>query len=544
MKRLVLLFLTVVLAMALLPVAMPVVAQGDAILSRLTEYNNNLPKGYGVISVDDLNVMLAEKKPVLLDVRQPEEYQAGHIKDSFNVPLRELAKNLALLPDKNADIVVICKGGFRAMMGMTALNILGYNNARNLKGGFDAWVGEELPSVTDAFKPEPGKAPDITADLLAAVDKVLSNLPKNWDGVAAKDLAAELVDAPPILIDVRSNEEWATGYIEGASHIWINEFMSRQKDWPADKNAKIVVYCAASYRGGIAKIMLNLMGYTNVRNLSGGSAAWVAAGLPLKGASAAAFNLDTALADFLKAMPETFNAVRPADLEAELKAGPKPVLLDVRTADEYTEGHLEGAINIPLQEITKHLDLLPKLDENIVVYCGSGHRSAIVMTALELLGYTKVRSMLSGITAWAAAKYPVSTTAVEAKAGARPEFKADIFKLVDAYMTAIPAGYYTIKAADLNVALTEKPPVLIDVRTDAEWSAGRIQGAVHIGLADFMTKKSEWPTDKAAAVVIYDNPTHRSTMAMVLMQLEGYTNVKVLSGGTGAWEKANLPLTK
>ena len=59
-----------------------------------------------------------------------------------------------------------------------------------------------------------------------------------------------------------------------------------------------------------------------------------------------------------------------------------------------------------------------------------------------------------------------------------------------------------------------------------------------------MAKQSQWPTDKAAAVVIYDNPTHRSSMAMVLMQLKSYTNVKVLSGGTDAWQKANLPLTK
>lgn len=545
MKKIAILLLVAILTLGLAPLVSPVapaVAQGtDVIAARLTEFNANLPKGYGVISVDDLNVMLTEKTVVLLDVRQPEEYQAGHLGNSFNVPLRELGKNLALLPDLNAEIVVICKGGYRAALAAVSLQILGYKNTKILKGGFDGWVGEDMPVVMDPFTVAAGTAPAIQAELLTSLDGLLSNLPKNWDSVAPKDLAAELVDAPPLLLDVRAKEEWDKGYIEGASHIWINEFMARLAEWPADKNAKIVVYCASGYRAAYAKIMMNMMGYTNVRNLSGGTGAWAKAGFPFVGA---AFSLDAYLTDYLKTQTATFGAMRVADLAAELKTDAKPFLLDVRTADEYVEGFIEGAINIPLQDLTANLSLLPKLDENIVVYCGSGHRSAVAMTALQLLGYTKVRSLLSGVGAWKAGELPLVNDLPTYAGGDAPKIDANVLALVDTFLKGIPKNYNVIKPADLNVLLAEKPPFLLDVRTEREVSEGRIQDAVAIPLSDLMARAGELPTDKAASIVVYDNPTHRSSVAMVLLQLRGYTDVKVLGGGTGAWTKAELPLVK
>jgi rhodanese-related sulfurtransferase len=545
MKKFTYLLMAFLLIFTALPLAAPVAAQADTIASQLVEYNKNLPKGYGLITAEELNALLAEKPVTVVDVREVAEFATGHLKDSINIPIRDLAKNLNLLPDLNANIVVLCKVGFRGAQAMAALQILGYSNVKSLKSGYDAWVAAKLETTQNAVTPKAGTAPAVNADMLKAVDAVLSGLPAGFGGVAAKDLAAELADNAPILIDVRTKEEWDKGYIKGATLIPINDFMSRESDWPKDKNAKIVVYCGSAHRGGIAMVMLRLMGYANVRNLSGGTAAWVAAGLPLEGApAAAAFNVDTYFSDYLKSLPDTFNAVKVADLEAELKTANKPFLVDVRTADEYAEGFIEGAINIPIQELTKHLDLLPDLNQNIVVYCGSGHRSAIAMTALNLLGYTKVRSMLSGTSAWAAAKFPLSKEAVTLKPGKAPTFKPEVFEMVDKFITAIPAGYYTIKPTDLSVALIEKAPFLMDVRTEAEWKEGYIKGAALITFRDLMTRMKDWPADKSAPIVIYDNPTHRSTMAMVLLRMKGYTDVRVLGGGTGAWVKANLPLTK
>ncbi len=257
----------------------------DLLLPRLEEYGTNLPKGYGTIKIEDFLVLLAEQDVTILDVREDSEIEEfGIIEDAVHVPLRTLGENLALLPDLDATIVVVCKGGFRATIGMTVLHILGYENAKVLVGGFDAWTGEELPVAEVATEFEAGEMPEEIDPLLAAyVAEYLTNLPQNWGGVKADALFEEMFDAmPDALIDVRSAEEWADpGYIEGAEHIWINEFVTRLDELPEDLDANIVVYCASSYRGGIAATMMGLLGYTNVRNLSGGVNAWIALELPL-----------------------------------------------------------------------------------------------------------------------------------------------------------------------------------------------------------------------------------------------------------------------
>jgi rhodanese-related sulfurtransferase len=532
----------------LLVFAFPVVsvmADSQAVVDRLEMYNLTLPQGYGLISAEDLTTMIAEKPAtLLLDVRQPEEYAAGHLEASFNVPIRTLTQNLDLMPDLHADIVVICQSGGRATLAATTLGILGYDNVRILKGGFGAWSTAELPSTTDVYTAQAGMAPEFDATVLEAVDTYLSTLPEGFGFVSAQNLVVEMSENAPLVIDVRGLEEWNAGYIEGSQHIWINEFMSHQDEWPADKDTPIVITCASGYRGSIATVMMRMAGYTNVRNLAGGTNAWVGAGFPLVGAvtETAEFDLNVYLTDYVSSLPANFNAVRVDDLATELSASNDLMLVDVRTADEYAEGFIEGAVNIPLNELTQDLNLLPDVNQNIVVYCGSGHRSALAMTALNLLGYKNTRSLMGGFGLWTSSGNPSSLDVPAVVAGTSPKFDPNVYEVVDQFMTSIPAGYYTVKAIDLKAEMTDNPLTLIDVRTDNEWQQGYIEGSLHLPLNDFMARQSEWPQDLTAPVVIYDNPTHRSTMAMMLMRLLGYENVRVLAGGSAAWAKNMLPL--
>lgn len=69
-------------------------------------------------------------------------------------------------------------------------------------------------------------------------------------------------------------------------------------------------------------------------------------------------------------------------------------LLDVRTAGEFSSGHIQGAVNISVQELESKLASLPaKKDTPIVVYCQSGRRSAMAKEMLEKAGYTKVSDL-------------------------------------------------------------------------------------------------------------------------------------------------------
>ena len=90
---------------------------------------------------------------------------------------------------------------------------------------------------------------------------------------------------------------------------------------------------------------------------------------------------------------EDANDVKAKDVENLLKN--KEFLLDVREEYEYQEGHIKGAINLPLREILEKKDTLPK-NKDIYVYCRSGHRSADAVNFLKSLGFEKVHNIEGG----------------------------------------------------------------------------------------------------------------------------------------------------
>jgi phage shock protein E len=71
----------------------------------------------------------------------------------------------------------------------------------------------------------------------------------------------------------------------------------------------------------------------------------------------------------------------------------QPLIIDVRTADEYRAGHVRDAINIPYDEIAARIAaFVPDRDSRIVLYCRSGRRSGIAEQALRQMGYRQVEN--------------------------------------------------------------------------------------------------------------------------------------------------------
>ena len=76
------------------------------------------------------------------------------------------------------------------------------------------------------------------------------------------------------------------------------------------------------------------------------------------------------------------------------------IILDVRTAGEFADGHITGAVNIPNESIGPEVSsLLPDKDQLILVYCRSGNRSKQASQKLSDLGYTQVMEF-GGINTW------------------------------------------------------------------------------------------------------------------------------------------------
>lgn len=91
------------------------------------------------ISVSELRKVVAEQKPsvALVDVREPEEYEAGHIADAENIPLGDIHRAVYDLADFDT-VYVYCRSGGRSTLACRILEGSGVN-AVNVDGGFIAW---------------------------------------------------------------------------------------------------------------------------------------------------------------------------------------------------------------------------------------------------------------------------------------------------------------------------------------------------------------------------------------------------------------------
>lgn len=119
--------------------------------------------------------------------------------------------------------------------------------------------------------------------------------------------------------------------------------------------------------------------------------------------------------DLVTAAKSRIQEVALADAESAILDA--DVLLDVREADEYTAGHLPGAIHASRGMLEFKLSNNPALssrDLKIVLYCKTSGRAALAACALHDMGYLNVKSIAGGFDAWSAAGKPIVKPALPA----------------------------------------------------------------------------------------------------------------------------------
>lgn len=106
---------------------------------------------------------------------------------------------------------------------------------------------------------------------------------------------------------------------------------------------------------------------------------------------------------------QSSQVLSPADFEKKVSSITDKTVLDVRTADEYKEGHLAGAIMIDFYKDDFKANLA-KLDKNkpVFVYCAAGGRSGSAREVMEEMGFKQVYDLKGGMNAWRKAGKPVT----------------------------------------------------------------------------------------------------------------------------------------
>jgi rhodanese-related sulfurtransferase len=99
------------------------------------------------VSILQATQMINQGKTVILDVREPAEFAAGHIRESKNIPIKELPKRVGELDKfKSKSVIVVCASGPQSAKAASQLKNAGFQNVFSLTGGLAAWRAQGLPT--------------------------------------------------------------------------------------------------------------------------------------------------------------------------------------------------------------------------------------------------------------------------------------------------------------------------------------------------------------------------------------------------------------
>jgi hydroxyacylglutathione hydrolase len=191
------------------------------------------------------------------------------------------------------------------------------------------------------------------------------------------------VEKGAVVLDVRSPPAFGGAHIAGSYSVPIGLLSFVGWFLPSDKPILAVLEDVDDLE---TVSTLSRIGYDNVSGyLRGGLASWYSAGYPI----------------------EPLKLIMANDLKTWLDSGKECFLLDVRSKDEFEEGHIESAVNIYLGHLQERVDEVPQ-ELPIVVVCGSGNRASIGASILLRNGYEDVYNFLGAMRAWKNWGYPLS----------------------------------------------------------------------------------------------------------------------------------------
>jgi rhodanese-related sulfurtransferase len=104
--------------------------------------------------------------------------------------------------------------------------------------------------------------------------------------------------------------------------------------------------------------------------------------------------------------PPEAPSIAPSELSERRSTGTAPVVIDVRTPEEYAAGHIPGALNIPFDQVAERISEVDT-PHGVALYCMVGPRARKGEAALLDAGYTSVLHLEGGMAAWQAAGFPV-----------------------------------------------------------------------------------------------------------------------------------------
>ncbi|MBI9037343.1 MAG: hypothetical protein JEY97_04350 [Bacteroidales bacterium] len=371
----------------------------------------------------------------IIDIRSADDYEEGHIKWAVNSTLGGILEKAQDAGGK--PIIVVCYSGQSAGHGVVALRLSGYTNAKVMMWGMCSWNAETAGSwnsnTGDAAVGSSSwmipyninentthAAPELMYDATATGAQVLeAQVAKLLEGGFKGISGTDVLSNP---LGYFTNNYWALADVEKYGNIKEayriqpltlenNEYLN------LDANQEIVTYCWTGQTSSLITAYLNVLGY-NAYSLKFGANSLIYSNLEAHNWSATQImgyplvksqtenrfevlktylinqnlDLNDVLTDWITTAENVYNTMMDADPSNDY------YIIDIRSADDYTGGHIEWAVNSTLGGI---LDEAHNADgKPIIVVCYSGQSAGHGVVALRLSGYTNAKVMMWGMCSW------------------------------------------------------------------------------------------------------------------------------------------------
>lgn len=291
----------------------------------------------------------------LLDIREPGEFQAGHLLLASNAPLSRLELIVHALVPRQDVTVVLCAGDsedLRLARAVEVMRGLGYQGLRTLSGGVAEWarLGHEVFTGFNV----PSKA---YGEWLEAA--------RGTPSMDARTLHARVQAGEVVVIDCRPADEHARGAVPGAINLPGVELVRHFASGTADRGKPVVIHCAGRTRGIVATQSVIDHGYSEpVFVLENGLIGWQLAGFELAKPQAAATapvvrgagnTIERARAHAARSGVRLLDEAAFARLQAE-RTERSLFCFDVRTQPEFEANPLPGFCHVPGGQLVQALD--------------------------------------------------------------------------------------------------------------------------------------------------------------------------------------------
>ncbi len=481
------------------------------------------------ITVAELSALLDSHAAdiALIDVREAAEYNLAHIAGSCSLPRRQIEFRMTgLVPWRGARVIVCDDDGVRATLAAATLETMGYTDVSVLTGGLNRWV-------TDGHNTEWG----LNVPSKDFGEKVL--LQQEVPELEPDELAAWFAEGKrPILLDSRTPEEHHRACIPGSRSMPGAELGLRIWDLAQDPQTPVVVHCAGRTRSIIGAGTLKRLGVPNVYALKNGTMGWQLAGLELEtGSDRLALPQPTPegrkrgeAAARKVAEAEGVRFVNPSAARDLLASADKQNIyaFDVRSREEYAEGHIPGFAWVPGGQAVQATDNYVAVRGGTLLFaCDGVVRAAMTAAWFRQMDFPNVYILEGGVTAWQA-----GGGRLEAGPPDETAFGLD----------AARGHVEQLSPSQLNDRLGKDGLVVLNAGTSEEYSRGHVPGSRWLSRSWLEPRIADYVPSPSTPVTITCADGINSALAAATLRDLGYDDVSTLEGGTAAWIQAGLPV--